>query len=44
MRLNTWPQLKISIDSEISAKTPVTVSVARQVIEIAAPREGQFET
>ena len=33
---------KISIDGEIAAKTPVTVSVARGAIEVAAPREGQF--
>lgn len=42
MKLNTRPHLKISIDGEVCAKTPVTVSVARHVIEIAAPREGQF--
>lgn len=43
MALSTRPRLKISIDGEIAAKTPVTVSIARRVIEIAAPREGQFE-
>ena len=43
MTLDTRPRLKISIDGEIAAKTPVTVSVARRVIEIAAPREGQFD-
>lgn len=42
MRLETRPRLKISIDGEIAAKTPVTVSVARQLIEVAAPRDGQF--
>jgi YegS/Rv2252/BmrU family lipid kinase len=42
MKLNTRPHLKISIDGEVCAKTPVTVSIARHVIEIAAPREGQF--
>ncbi len=42
MILKTRPRLKISIDGEISAKTPVTVSVARGAIEVAAPRDGQF--
>ena len=37
--LDTSPHLKISIDGEVCAKTPVTVSVARHVIEVAAPRE-----
>ncbi len=40
--LDTHPHLKISIDGEVAAKTPVTVSVARHVIEVAAPRDGQF--
>jgi len=42
MKLDTRPRLKISIDGEIAAKTPVTVSVAGGAIEVAAPREGQF--
>ena len=42
MTLDTRPRLKISIDGEVAAKTPVTVSVARHVIEIAAPKAGQF--
>ena len=42
MRLDTRPRRHISIDGEVSAKTPVTVSVARGAIEVAAPREGQF--
>ena len=42
MILKTRPRLKISIDGEIAAKTPVTVSVARGAIEVAAPRDGQF--
>lgn len=41
--LATRPHLKISIDGEVAAKTPVTVSVARHVIEVAAPRNGQFQ-
>ena len=42
MKLKTRPRLKISIDGEIAARTPVTISVARGAIEVAAPREGQF--
>ncbi len=42
IKLNTRPHLNISIDGEVCARTPVTVSIARHVIEIAAPREGQF--
>lgn len=42
MRLATRPQLDISVDGEISARTPVTISIARGAIEVAAPREGQF--
>ena len=42
MRLHTRPCLDISIDGEIAARTPVTISVARGAIEVAAPREGQF--
>ena len=42
MILKTRPRLNISIDGEIAARTPVTVSVARGAIEVAAPREGQF--
>jgi YegS/Rv2252/BmrU family lipid kinase len=42
MILKTRPRLKISIDGELAAKTPVTVSVARGAIEVAAPREDQF--
>lgn len=41
--LDTRPHLKISIDGEVAAKTPVTVSVARHVIEVAAPTDLQFE-
>ena len=43
MRLNTKPRLDISIDGEIAARTPVTISVARGAIEVAAPRDGQFQ-
>jgi len=41
--LDTRPHLKISIDGEVAAKTPVTVSVARHVIEVAVPNDRQFE-
>lgn len=42
MKLDTRPRQNISIDGEIAARTPVTVSIARGAIEVAAPREGQF--
>nr|WP_294847213.1 diacylglycerol kinase family protein [uncultured Sphingomonas sp.] len=41
MRLEARPKQKISIDGEIAATTPVTVTVADAVIEVAAPRESQ---
>jgi YegS/Rv2252/BmrU family lipid kinase len=43
LTLDTRPRLKISIDGEIAAKTPVVVSVVSRAIEVAAPFEGQFE-
>ena len=43
LRVETRPRRSISIDGEIAARTPVTVTVARGAIEVAAPREGQFE-
>ena len=39
MRVETRPHLKISIDGEVAARTPVTVTVARGAIEVAAPRD-----
>ena len=42
MQLNARPRQNISIDGEVAATTPVTVSIAGDVIEVAAPREGQF--
>ncbi len=36
--LDASPAQKISVDGELSARTPVTVEVARGVIEVAAPR------
>lgn len=43
MKIVTRPRQKISIDGELSAKTPVTASVARAAVWVAAPRPGQFE-
>jgi YegS/Rv2252/BmrU family lipid kinase len=40
MILDSRPHQKISIDGEISAKTPVSVECARGAIEVAAPREA----
>lgn len=40
LKLESRPRLKISIDGEVAAKTPVTVKVADAVIEVAAPRES----
>jgi YegS/Rv2252/BmrU family lipid kinase len=39
LRLEARPRQKISVDGEITARTPVTVEVARGAIEVAAPRE-----
>ena len=38
-RIETRPRQRISIDGELSARTPVTVSVARGAVWVAAPRE-----
>lgn len=42
MTLDTRPRQNISIDGEVAARCPVTVSVAGDVIDVAAPRAGQF--
>jgi len=39
LRIETKPRQKISVDGEVSAKTPVTVTVARGAIEVAAPAD-----
>lgn len=39
MILDSKPHQKISIDGEISARTPVSVDCARGAIEVAAPRD-----
>lgn len=42
MTLDTRPRQNISIDGEVAARSPVTVSIAGDVLEVAAPRPGQF--
>lgn len=42
LTLDTRPRQNISIDGEVAARTPVTVSIAGDVIDVAAPRKGQF--
>lgn len=39
LRLDTRPHMDVTIDGEVAARTPVTVSIARAAIEVAAPRE-----
>jgi YegS/Rv2252/BmrU family lipid kinase len=39
-RLKTRPRLYVSIDGELSKRTPITARVARSAIEVAAPRGG----
>jgi diacylglycerol kinase family enzyme len=39
LRIETLPRQKISIDGELSARTPVTVTVARAAVWVAAPRQ-----
>ena len=41
LKVVTRPKQKISIDGELSAETPVTVTVARAAVWVAAPRERQ---
>ena len=41
LHIRTKPRQMISIDGELSAKTPVTVGVARAAVWVAAPREEQ---
>jgi YegS/Rv2252/BmrU family lipid kinase len=40
IRVETRPPMKISIDGEVLAKTPVTAKVARAAILVAAPADG----
>jgi YegS/Rv2252/BmrU family lipid kinase len=37
-RVDTRPRRRVSIDGELSKKTPITVRVARAAVEVAAPR------
>jgi YegS/Rv2252/BmrU family lipid kinase len=39
LRIEARPKQKVSIDGELSAETPVTVSVARAAVWVAAPRQ-----
>jgi YegS/Rv2252/BmrU family lipid kinase len=38
IRIEARPRQKVSIDGELSAKTPITVTVARAAVWVAAPR------
>ena len=38
LRIETRPRQRVSIDGELSAKTPFTVTVARAAVWVAAPR------
>lgn len=40
VRIETTPPMPVSIDGEVDAKTPLTVSVAKEIIEIAVPAES----
>jgi diacylglycerol kinase family enzyme len=37
--IDTKPRLRISIDGEVLARTPVTVEVAEAAIEVAVPAD-----
>ena len=39
LRIETKPRQKISVDGELNAKTPVTASVAKAAVWVAAPRQ-----
>jgi YegS/Rv2252/BmrU family lipid kinase len=41
LRLETRPRMDVTIDGEPSARTPITVWVARAAVDIAVPKEGQ---
>ena len=41
LQIVTRPRQRISIDGELSKKTPVTASVARAAVWVAAPREEE---
>jgi YegS/Rv2252/BmrU family lipid kinase len=41
LRLETRPRMRISIDGEVLAKTPVTVAVAHKAIEVVVPADSE---
>ena len=41
LRIDTKPRQKISIDGEVTAKTPAIVEVAHRAIEVVVPAEAQ---
>jgi diacylglycerol kinase family enzyme len=40
LRIETEPAMDVSIDGELAARTPITVSVVPGAVEIAAPKEN----
>ena len=40
-RIRTWPKLWVSIDGELSRRTPIIVRIAGCAVDVAAPREDQ---
>jgi YegS/Rv2252/BmrU family lipid kinase len=44
LRIDTDPDLDVSIDGELAAKTPITVTIAPDAVTIAAPREVSAQT
>lgn len=39
-RIDTRPRRRVSIDGELSKKTPLTVRIARAAVEVAAPKDA----
>ena len=39
MRIETDPPMSVSVDGEVLAKTPIDISVARQVLKIMVPKD-----
>ena len=44
LRIETRPRMRISIDGEVLAKTPVTVAVAHKAIEVVVPADSEQPT
>ena len=42
LRIVTEPPMSVSIDGEVMAKTPIDVSVARQVLKLMVPRDADI--